>query len=112
MTAAGITFTGLHLACDDIEATAEFYRLLGIPIAHDAAWTPASGAHHIADAPMPRAETSEISFDSLALARVYNAGQRDAPNPAALIVGFRLPSRQAVDDLHGKLVAAGYTSRQ
>ncbi len=57
-----------------MEKTFAFYRLLGLEIAEEAVWRTASGAHHIhLDLP----NGMSFGLNSVPLAHVYNAGQRD-----------------------------------
>ena len=103
-------FTGLNFVAEDYEATLGFYRLLGVEVPEDTIWRSASGAHHSSGVEIGSA--AEVEFDSPALARVYNAGYRENPSSPATIFGFALATREAVDELHAKLTAAGHPSRQ
>jgi predicted lactoylglutathione lyase len=105
-----IEFTGLNLVCSDIEATVGFYRLLGVAIPEARLWRTDTGVHHVQG--IEAGGASEFEFDSQDLARVYNAGYLESPTPAGVIVGFRVPSRDGVDQLHAALVQAGHASRQ
>jgi uncharacterized glyoxalase superfamily protein PhnB len=103
-------FTGLNLVAKDFDATLAFYRALGIDISDEKVWSTESGPHHTEGVDIGAG--AEIELDSASLARVYNAGYRDAPERCVTVMGFRVPSREAVDALHDKLTAAGYKSRQ
>jgi uncharacterized glyoxalase superfamily protein PhnB len=109
MSDASIQFTGLNLVCKDLEATLAFYRLLGVPLTDDKVWRTGTGPHHTESVEV--GSSSELELDSRDLARVYNAGYRD-DGVGQAVLGFRLPTREAVDDLHQRLVDAGHTSRQ
>ena len=106
----GPQFVGLNLVATDFEATVAFYRLLGIDIPEDKVWRTESGRHHSEGASM--GSDAEVEIDSPALAAIYNAGYRASPSAGAMVIGFDLPTRDAVDDLHATLVEAGYQSRQ
>jgi uncharacterized glyoxalase superfamily protein PhnB len=55
----------------------------------------------------------ELEFDSVALAKEYNAGWREPPSGESRgIIGFQLGSRDAVDERYAELTGAGYASRQ
>jgi uncharacterized glyoxalase superfamily protein PhnB len=55
----------------------------------------------------------DLEFDSVALAKQYNAGwQEPSAGGSRNVIGFSLPSRAAVDERYSKLVAAGYRGRQ
>jgi catechol 2,3-dioxygenase-like lactoylglutathione lyase family enzyme len=105
-----ITFDGLNLVCGDVDATLAFYRTAGVPIPAESVWRTATGAHHVPGVRVGGG-AAELEFDSHALAHEYNAGTRDG-GVANAVLGFRVASRAAVDELHGRLVAAGYRSRQ
>lgn len=107
-----IVFTGLNLVCADMDATIAFYRLAGvaIPDGDEVIWRTATGPHH-ANGATWHAEVG-LELDSTALAERYNAGYAAAPSPGGAIVGFRVPTRAAVDEIHDRLVAAGHPSRQ
>jgi uncharacterized glyoxalase superfamily protein PhnB len=110
MTDSAPQFDGMHFVADDFEATLAFYRLLGVDIPDAKVWRTASGPHHTMGVDIGL--SAEIELDSPALARSYNAGYRDAPTSPATVFGFALPTREAVDELHAKLTAAGHPSRQ
>ena len=100
----------LNLVVRDVEATVAFYRVLGLEIPEQAIWRTSTGAHH-AEASTP--EGLHLDFDSLALAEAYNAGAR-APAAASSphVVSFRVESREAVDEIHSRILDLGYASAQ
>lgn len=86
----------LNLVVRDMEASVAFYRLLGVELADSAAeWAP---HHRSADAGV------DLDFDSVAFAARWNAGS-EGPG---VVIGFKLPTREAVDELFAKLTAAGH----
>ena len=98
----------LNLVVRDMEAAVRFYRRLGLAIP-DLAVT-RSGGHHL-EIEMPSGMSLEL--DSMALAKAYNAGWREATGGGCRsVIGFALPSRDAVDARYGELTAAGYTGQQ
>ncbi len=110
MSKAGPVLNQLNLVVRDMEAALAFYRRLGVAIPDSAVWRTGSGAHHV-EARMPNGV--HLEFDSIAMAKTYNAGWRDSPGGGTRgVVGFSLPSRDAVDACYAELTAAGYTSRQ
>lgn len=111
MTDHRIVPTGLNLVCADVDATLAFYREAGVdPGGDDNVWRTATGAHHL-NLPTWQAEVG-LELDSTALAEVYNAGYASAPSPGGVLIGFRVPTREAVDEVHARLTAAGHPSRQ
>jgi catechol 2,3-dioxygenase-like lactoylglutathione lyase family enzyme len=100
----------LDLVVRDIDAAVAFYRRLGLEIPESAVWRTDSGAHHV-DLHLPNG--FHLHFDSGALAKSFNRGWPETTGTGApTIVGFALPSREAVDARWAELVAAGYTGRQ
>jgi len=106
-----VELDGLNLVCEDVDATLAFYRLLGMEIPEENVWRTETGAHHVTGVPIGSGAT-EIDFDSHELSRVYNQGHRDAPAPGGAIIGFRVPSRDAVDELYRRFTEAGHPGRQ
>jgi catechol 2,3-dioxygenase-like lactoylglutathione lyase family enzyme len=96
-------FDQFNLVVRDMDATVAFYRRLGVevPDVEDGEWAP----HH-RTARMPSGIA--IDFDSEAFARVWDPGFEGGMG----VLGFRLPSREAVDEAHADLVAAGYRSQR
>jgi uncharacterized glyoxalase superfamily protein PhnB len=100
----------LDLVVRDVDATVTFYRRLGLEIPDSAVWRTASGAHH-ADLHLPNG--FHLHFDSAALAKSFHRGWLEQTGTGTrTIVGFSLPSREAVEERYAALVAAGYTGRQ
>src|SRR5512135_818957 len=91
----------LDLVVRDIDATLAFYRCLGLEIPESAVWRTASGAHHM-DLNLPNG--FHLHFDSLALTKAFNRGWPELPGTGTRnIVGFSVPSRQAVDERYAAL---------
>jgi catechol 2,3-dioxygenase-like lactoylglutathione lyase family enzyme len=98
----------LNLVVRDMEATVAFYRRLGLTIPDvDPAWQ----AHHRS---ARLADGMDLDFDSEVFARTWNRGWRGASHTrgAMGVLGFRLPSRDAVDARYAELTGAGYTGQQ
>jgi catechol 2,3-dioxygenase-like lactoylglutathione lyase family enzyme len=94
----------LNVIVGDMQASLEFYRRLGV--------TPrgqgSPGAH--VQLKMPGGFSLEL--DTAQSARTWHAGWRADPASARVVIGFALPSRQAVDERYAELTAAGYPGRQ
>jgi uncharacterized glyoxalase superfamily protein PhnB len=100
----------LDLVVRDIDASLAFYRRVGLEIPDGAVWRTASGAHHV-DLHLPNG--FHLHLDSVALARSFNSGWPEVTGAGTkTIVGFALPSREAVDTRYAELVGAGYAGRQ
>jgi uncharacterized glyoxalase superfamily protein PhnB len=53
-----------------------------------------------------------LELDSLKSANIWHAGWRENGEHCRAVMGFALPSREAVDERYAELTAAGYTGRQ
>jgi uncharacterized glyoxalase superfamily protein PhnB len=95
----------LNLVVGDMTASLDFYRRLGVatPPAADAA-----GPH--VQLRMPGGFSLEL--DTAESARLWHAGWREDPGSVRVVVGFSLPSREAVDQRYQELTTAGYPGRQ
>jgi uncharacterized glyoxalase superfamily protein PhnB len=103
----GPQFEGLNLVANDVDATVDFYRRLGVDIGEEKIWRTSTGAHHTEGVAL--GPGAEVEIDSQLLARIYNAGYSEASDT---VIGFRLASREAVDAIYDELTAAGYDGRQ
>jgi hypothetical protein len=91
----------LNVLVGDMAASLDFYRRLGIavPVSEDGV-----GAH--VQLKMPGGFSLEL--DTAESARLWHAGWRADPASAKVVLGFMLPTRQAVDDRYAELTSAGY----
>ncbi len=53
-----------------------------------------------------------LELDTPDSVRLWHAGWRADPASVGMVMGFRLASRDAVDQLYTELTQAGYTGRQ
>jgi catechol 2,3-dioxygenase-like lactoylglutathione lyase family enzyme len=95
----------LNLVVDDMRASLDFYRRLGIAVPADAE----SGGPHL-QLRMPGGFSLEL--DTAESARLWHAGWRTDPATARVVIGFSLPTRNAVDERYAELTSAGYAGRQ
>jgi uncharacterized glyoxalase superfamily protein PhnB len=95
----------LNLVVADMAASLAFYGRLGIavPDAQDAA------AAHV-QLRMPGGISLEL--DTAESARLWHAGWRADPAGVSVVIGFSLPTREAVDTRYSQLTSAGYAGRQ
>jgi catechol 2,3-dioxygenase-like lactoylglutathione lyase family enzyme len=105
MSTGGPVLAQLNLVVADMAASVAFYRRLGLQI--DA--TRPFAAHHI-DVAMPNGFV--LSLDSVEFAKRWDVGLRAHAGPGRNVIGFNLPSRDAVDERYADLTAAGYTGQQ
>jgi predicted lactoylglutathione lyase len=97
-------FDSVNLVVGDMEASVAFYRQIGLTINDpDATWQP----HH-RTAPMP--DGIDFDLDSISFAQKWDHGVR-ADRPS-VVLGFRVASREAVDEIYAHLTAAGYEGQQ
>lgn len=90
----------VNLVVSDMEASVAFYRLLGVDVADTLAeWQP---HHRSAQAGV------DLDFDSARFARDWNAGSTGP----AVVLGFKVPTRDGVDELCGRMRKAGYAVQQ
>jgi catechol 2,3-dioxygenase-like lactoylglutathione lyase family enzyme len=94
----------LNLVVDDMRASLDFYRQLGIavPDGGDAA------APHV-QLRMPGGFSLEL--DTAESVRLWHAAWRTDPATVGVVIGFSLPTREAVDERYAELTSAGYTGR-
>ncbi|HKA28301.1 MAG TPA: VOC family protein [Candidatus Binatia bacterium] len=95
----------LNLVVADMAATVRFYRRLGLTIDDRHPFA----AHHL-EAAMPGGFLLE--FDSIEFARRWDTGWRGQPGATRNVIGFNLPSRQAVDAVYADLTGVGYAGQQ
>ena len=99
----------LNVVSDDPSASIAFYRRLGVDIADAAIWRTATGTHHV------NARSGEVDFelDSTAFAQVWNEGWRGRGDlKGRVVLGFRVTSREAVDEVYAEMTSAGYAGLQ
>ena len=97
----------INLVARDFAASAAFYRRLGVDLPEGPS---SSGIRH-AQVTLPNGMVLEL--DNERLAALYNAGWRgQSDRQARAVLGFSVPSREAVDEKYRELTKAGYTGRQ
>lgn len=95
----------LNLVVTDMAASLDFYRRLGIAVPQGQG---AAGAH--VQLRMPGGFSLEL--DTAESARLWHAAWRADHGGVSVVVGFSLPTREAVDQRYAELTAAGYPGRQ
>ncbi len=96
----GPVFDQVNLVSADVGASVAFYRLLGLDIPDtDPDW---AERHRGATT-----EGVEFEIDSEEFARQWDPGWRGGGG----VFGFRVPTREAVDERYGILTGAGYRSQ-
>jgi catechol 2,3-dioxygenase-like lactoylglutathione lyase family enzyme len=112
MNRAGPKLDQINLVSGDIEASIAFYRRLGVEIPEERVWHTPSGIHH-ASASGTDSSATDLDFDSTVFARLWNGGWQGLQDlRGRVVVGFKLPSRTAVDATYADLTGAGYVGLQ
>jgi catechol 2,3-dioxygenase-like lactoylglutathione lyase family enzyme len=95
----------LNIVVGDMERSVAFYRLLGIEIPDpDPDWPD----HHRS---APQRSDLDLDLDTEEFAKTWNAGYR-TDGRSGVVIGFRLGTRQQVDDTYARLTGAGYRGQQ
>ncbi len=92
----------LNLAVRDMGATAAFYRRLGLPIEAN------EDTEHVA-CTLPNGMI--IEWDQTDFVTVWDSSSTGETGGTTVLC-FSLPSRDAVNDVYGDLIAGGYHGRQ
>lgn len=100
----GPVLNQINLVVRDMEASAAFYRRLGLKIDEP----PAPWDKHHRTAAVP--EGLDLDIDSAAFATVWNQGW--PAGDAGAVIGFRLRDLEAVDQTYEHLSNAGYVGQQ
>ncbi|MBN3806741.1 glyoxalase [Paraburkholderia sp. Ac-20336] len=107
-----VTLDQINIVSGDVEASIAFYRRLGVDIPEQRVWRTASGAHHVGVGEDGNAAI-DFDLDSVGFARIWNSGWQGRQDlRGKVVVGFKLPSRDAVDTTYADLTSAGYTGLQ
>jgi catechol 2,3-dioxygenase-like lactoylglutathione lyase family enzyme len=95
----------LNVVVADMPASLDFYRRLGIAVPG----ATASAQPHV-QLRMPGGFSLEL--DTAESVRLWHAGWRADPGSVPAVIGFSLPTPEAVDARYAELTSAGYTGRQ
>ena len=109
---AGIQLDQINIVSGNVEASIAFYRRLGVEIPQERVWRTASGIHHVS-ASTPEGAEINFDLDSTAFAQIWNRGWHGCSDlHRRVVIGFKLPSRAAVDNKYEDLTGAGYIGLQ
>lgn len=98
----------LNVVCGDVDKSIAFYRRLGVDVPERTIWRTDSGVHHVS-ASRWAAGAIDLDLDSVAFAQAWNSAWKDRTDlKGRVVVGFRVASRQVVDDVFNDMTAAGY----
>lgn len=105
---AQVRFDQVNLVSGDPERSIAFYRLLGVTMPHEGCHAGPDGIFH-ANAPRDDGAAARLEWDSVAFAKAWNPGWKEAADLAGRIVlGFRVETREAVDEACRRLADAGH----
>jgi catechol 2,3-dioxygenase-like lactoylglutathione lyase family enzyme len=103
----------INIVSGNLDASIAFYRRFGVEIAEDCVWRTPSGIHHVNAGSHAASSTIQFDIDSIAFARLWNRGWQGLEGlRGRVVVGFKLPSRTAVDAVYADLTGAGYSGLQ
>lgn len=96
----------LNLVVRDVEASRVFYSRLGLDFGeeHDPVW-----AHHHVGAPHGEHAAIDVDLDSTSFAQKWDSGWAGG---TGIVVGFKVDSREEVDELVATLAAEGVPVQQ
>ena len=102
---ATIRLDQVNLVVADVDASRAFYDALGVDFGdqRDPTWS----RHHVSATRRPGA--TDLDLDSTAFAAHWDQGWPGGPG---IVLGFRVDTRQAVDDLVAALAARGVPVQQ
>jgi uncharacterized glyoxalase superfamily protein PhnB len=113
MNKAQATFDQLNIVSGDMAASLAFYRRLGVAFPEEQVWRTSTVAHHASAAETEGAGGIGLDLDSMAFAGFWNSGWKGREKLAGrVVVGFRLATRAAVDEVYADLTAAGHKGLQ
>jgi uncharacterized glyoxalase superfamily protein PhnB len=95
----------LNVVVCDMAASLDFYRRVGVAVPEEVD----PGGVHVA-LRMPGGLSLEL--DTAESARLWHAGWRAEPASVDVVIGFALPTREAVDERYAELTGSGYSGRQ
>jgi catechol 2,3-dioxygenase-like lactoylglutathione lyase family enzyme len=103
----------VNIVVQDMDAMAAFYARLGVEVRST---PPQWAAHHRSTGPSDPHQRSadnfagaDLGLDSEQFARVWDQGWPGGPG---IVLGFRVPDRDAVDRLFHELTSAGHGAQQ
>lgn len=102
----------INLVSGDLAASIAFYRRLGLKIPEERVWKIQNSINHVS-AGKSKSSAIDVDIDSIAFARLWNEGSQGRQDlRRRIVVGFKLPSRPAVDATYDDLTGAGYVGLQ
>src|ERR1700733_4339325 len=104
---APVSLDQLNLVVSNVEASRAFYARLGLDFGDER--DPVWAAHHVSALAGENAPPVDVDLDSETFATKWDEGW---PGGAGIVLGFKVDTRQGVDELVAALAAAGATVQQ
>ena len=104
---APIRLDQVNLVVRDVEASRAFYARLGLDFGDER--DPVWAAHHVSALGGENAPSVDVDLDSETFATKWDEGW---PGGAGIVLGFKVDTRDEVDELVAALAAAGATVQQ
>lgn len=101
-------FAQINLVCRDVETTVRFYALIGVPVPAILNWPAGSGRQH-AEVLTEGDHATTVEFDNVVSVRSWAAQQTQL---TGIVIGLAIDAASDVDELHGRVIAAGHRSLQ
>jgi len=104
----------INIISGNPDASIAFYRRLGVDIPEDGVWRTPTGIHHVGASDRPDSATAiHLDLDSTAFAQKWNTGwQGRSDLGGRVVIGFKLPTRAAVEELYKSMTGAGHRGLQ
>jgi len=108
--ASPLALEQINIVVRDMQKSLAFYRLLGVSIEENrgAEWAEWS-RHHVNGI---TSNGVRVEFDSVAFAKQWNPGLDEARLGSAVIPIFHVSSRDEVDKVYARVIAAGHQSHK
>ena len=94
------SFIGVHLTVADVKASVDFYRLIGLSLPELSEFD-----EHVE---IDLGRGRHLALSNERIARRYDPAWRAPSGQTASALQFQVDSREAVDHLYKKVIAAGY----
>ena len=108
--ASPLALEQINIVVRDMRRSLAFYRLLGVSIDDVVAPEWAEWALHHTNG--VASNGVRVEFDSVAFAKQWNPGLDEAKLGSAVIPIFHVTSREEVDRVHARVIAAGHRSQK
>jgi uncharacterized glyoxalase superfamily protein PhnB len=103
------TLNQINIVSGDPAASIAFYHRLGVDIPEEQVWRTPSGIHHVNSTKQTVEGPGSLEVDSAAFAKLWNPSwQGRADLRGRVVIGFHVPTREAVDEIFRDMTGAGH----